>query len=85
VGSHSLSFLFRLVAVLHDVAGLEEDALRDLAPFPVPTQQKLEIHAEMLEFLVLRVPHDGSRLAVLLQGEALLVPADRFRFFDERR
>src|SRR3954464_13192389 len=38
----------------------------------------------MLELLVLRVLHDGPRLFVFLDGDALLIPVDRFTFFRER-
>ena len=38
--------------------GLEEDPLRDLAPARRAPQQELEVHAEVLELLALRVAHD---------------------------
>ena len=41
-------------------------------------QQELEVHAEVLELLALGVAHDRARLVVGLDGEPLLVPADRF-------
>src|SRR5467141_178165 len=81
----SILFLFRLVAVLHDIAGLEEYALQDFAPFLVPPHQELQIHPKMLELLVLRVSHDGLGLTVCFQRQSLLVPTDCFRLFDERR
>jgi hypothetical protein len=38
----------------------------------------------VLELLVLRVAHDGGGLAVLLDGQALGVPADRLGLLDQR-
>src|SRR6185437_14110409 len=38
----------------------------------------------MLELLLLRVLHDGLGLAILLEADPLLVPADRFSFLGER-
>ena len=43
--------LLGLLAVLDDVALLEEDALGDLAPERRPAQQELEVHAEVLVLL----------------------------------
>ena len=59
--------------------------LRDLAPQRRPPQQELEVHAEVLELLALGVAHDRPRLAVGLDGEALLVPADRLGLLGQRR
>ena len=77
--------LLGLLAVLDDVAGLEEDALGDLAPRGRPAQQELEVHAEVLELLALRVAHDRAGLGVGLDREALLVPADRLGLLGQRR
>jgi hypothetical protein len=41
-------------------------------------QQELEIHPEVLELLVACVFHDLLRIHVLLEGDTLLIPADRF-------
>ena len=73
-----------LLAVLDDVAGLEEDALGDLAPDRRPAQEELEVHAEVLELLALRVAHDRLRHGVGLDREALLVPADRLGLLGQR-
>ena len=51
-----------LLAVLDDVTGLEEHALGDLAPDRRAAQEKLEVHAEVLELLALGVAHDRLRL-----------------------
>src|SRR5439155_9711491 len=77
--------VLRLLAVLDDVAGLEEDALDDLAEDRLAAEQELEVHAEVLELLLLRVLHDRARLAVALDREPLLVPADRLGLLDQRR
>src|SRR3954462_10322618 len=74
VRRHSFSSFFRLIAMLDDVAGFEQDASQQLAPLLVSAQQELEVHTEVLELLMLRVAHDGSRLPVLLQRKTLLVP-----------
>src|ERR1700681_1146752 len=71
------AFFFRLYAVLHDIAGLEENSLQDLAPFGLSTQKELEVHPEVLELLVLRVAHDVPRRTILLQRKALLIPPYR--------
>src|SRR3954471_7708993 len=78
-----LGLLGRL-AVLDDVTVLEQDPLRDLAPQGRAPQQELQVHAEVLELLALGVGHDRARLAVGLEGEALLVPADRLGFLGQR-
>ena len=57
----------RLFPVLDYVAGPEEDFLHDVAPLRLLPQEKLEIHPEMLEFLLLGVPHDGLRFPILLE------------------
>src|SRR6185369_11903112 len=79
-----LARLLRLVPQLHDVALGEEDALEHLAPLRLLAEEELEVHPEVLHLLVLRVLHDGLRLTVLLDGEALLIPADRFGLLDQR-
>ena len=71
--------------MLDDVALLEEDSLGDLPPQRRAAQQELEVHAEVLELLALRVAHDRPRLAVGLDGDALLVPADRLGLLGQRR
>ena len=73
------------LAVLDDVAVLEQDPLRDLAPQRDRAQQELHVHAEVLELLALRVAHDRVRFAVRLDREALLIPADRLGFLGQRR
>ncbi len=73
-----------LLAVLHDVPGLEEDALGDLAPGRGAPQQELEVHAEVLELLALRVAHHRERLGIGLDGDPLLIPADRLGFLGQR-
>src|SRR5207302_7543055 len=73
-----------LLSVLDDVTRLKEDTLRDLPPARRAAQQKLEIHAEVLELLALGVPHDRERLAVALDRQALLIPADRVSLLGER-
>src|SRR5215213_8759605 len=64
-------------AARDDVAVPEEDPLRDLAPEWRAPQQELQVHAEVLELLALRIGHDRARFAVGLEGEALLIPPDR--------
>src|SRR5579871_6624105 len=66
-----------LLGVLDHVAGLEENALGDLAPLRRATEQELEIHAEVLELLTLRVGHHRAGLWIGLDGQSLLVPSDR--------
>ena len=77
--------LFALLAALHDVAVGEEDGLERLPPLGLFAQEELEVHAEVLHLLLLRVLHDRLRGLVLLQRDALLVPADGFRFLGEGR
>src|SRR4051812_5804241 len=43
--------LLGLLTVLDDVARLEQDALRDLAPRRRPAQKELQVHAEVLVLL----------------------------------
>ena len=82
--SDERGLLLGLLAVLDDVAGLEEDPLGDLAPDRRAAQQELEVHAEVLELLALRVAHDRPRLGVRLDRQALLVPADRLGLLGQR-
>src|SRR4051794_10700255 len=76
--------LLGFVAMLDDVARLEQNAFECVAPLRFLAQQKLEVHAKMLHLLVLRVAHDRERVFVFLDREALLVPTDRLRLLDER-
>jgi ketosteroid isomerase-like protein len=71
--------------VLDDVALLEEDPAGDLTPQRRAPQQELEIHGEVLELLALCVAHDGLRLAIGLDRQALLIPAERFGLLGKRR
>src|SRR5947209_8029531 len=48
-------------------------------------EQQLEVHGEVLELLPLSVRHDRACLGIRLDGDALLVPADRLGLFGERR
>jgi uncharacterized membrane protein YeaQ/YmgE (transglycosylase-associated protein family) len=48
-------------------------------------RQKLQRHREVLEFLLLRVLHDGARLRVSFDRESLLVPADGLGLLLQRR
>src|SRR5207302_3671517 len=50
--------LLGLLPVLHDVPRLEEDLLELGPPLRHPPEEKLQVHAEMLELLALRVGHD---------------------------
>ena len=77
--------LLCLLAVLDDVAVLEENPERDLAPERGTAQQELQIHAEVLELLPLGIAHDRPRLGVRLDRHALLVPADRLGLLGQRR
>src|SRR5215208_3433286 len=78
------SFFLRLFAVLDDVARLEEDAAERLPPGWLAPKQELQVHAKVLELLLLGVPHDRPRLLVSLDGETLRVPVDRFGLLDQR-
>ena len=75
--------LFGRLTVLDDVSRLEEDLLEGDVPLLVAADEELQIHSEVLELLLLRVLHDRARLCILLECEALLVPADRLRLFDQ--
>ena len=70
--------------MLDDVPRLEQDPLRDLPPRRGAPEQELEVHAEVLELLALRVAHHCGRLGVGLDREALLVPPDRLRLLGQR-
>lgn len=67
--------------VLGDVTLFKEDALGGDPPFRSAAEEKLQIHAEMQEFLFLGVLHDFARLVVLLDGDTLLIPVDGLTFF----
>src|SRR5919108_422106 len=56
--------LLRLLAMLDDVAFLEEDAECDLPPQRGAPQQELQVHAEVLELLALGIAHDRPCLKV---------------------
>src|SRR5438270_819638 len=70
--------------MLDDVTGSKQDSLCDLPPRWRAPQQELEIHAEVLELLSLRVTHHGERLGIGLDRDALLVPADRLGLLSKR-
>ena len=72
------------LAVRDDVALLEQDPPRDLAPLRLLAQQELEVHAEVLELLADRVGHDRARGRVRLDRQPLLVPADRLGLLGQR-
>jgi len=57
---------------------------RAIRHFGVRRSKKLEVHPEMLELLTLGVLHDRLRLRIRLEGDALLVPADRLRLLSQR-
>src|SRR4030095_9108642 len=71
--------------VLDDVALLEEDLLQGEAPFLLAPGEELQVHREVEELLALGVLHDRLRGRILLQREALRVPADRLCFLLQRR
>src|SRR5205807_2882355 len=73
-----------LLAVLDDVAILKQDPLGNLAPRRSASEQELQIHAEVLELLALRVAHDREGFGVGLDRETLLIPADRFGLLGQR-
>ena len=70
--------------MLDDVALGEEDLLEHGAPLGLAPGQEFQGHRKVFELLFLGVLHDGLRLGVTLEGEALLVPADGLRLFLER-
>src|ERR1700736_3415134 len=80
----SVHVLLGLFPVLDNVARLKKNILQDRAPVGLLSQQELEIHAEVLELLLLRVLHDGSGGLVLLNRNALLIPVNGLGLFDHR-
>jgi hypothetical protein len=64
---------------------LKQDPARDLSPQRRAAQQKLEVHAEVLELLALGVLHDRQRVWIGLDRKTLLVPADGFGLLGQRR
>src|SRR5215217_5164064 len=87
VGAACLRLLLCLLALfpmLDDASLPKEDRLQGSSPLWRPSQQELQIHAEVLELFRLRVGHDGARLGVRFHRQSLLVPADRFRLLSER-
>src|SRR6187551_411872 len=72
------------LAVFDDIARLEEDALQHSGPLRLAAAEGLEVHREVLELLALRVLHDRPGVGILLDIQALLVPADRLRLLDQR-
>src|SRR4051812_37174716 len=83
--SGEVRILLGLLSRGDDVTLGEQDLLQDLPPLRRAAEQELEIHPEVLELLELRVLHDGARLRVALDRDALLVPADGLRLLEERR
>src|SRR3954462_2137803 len=79
----SVDLLLASLAPLDDVAGREQDLLQLRPPVVLSPQQELEIHAEVLELFLLRVLHDGARLGVGFDGDALLIPVDRLGLLDQ--
>ena len=55
-----------------------------VGPLRAPAEQELEVHREVLVLLVARVGDDRARVLVLLDGEALLVPADGLGLLRQR-
>src|SRR6185369_3464264 len=83
--AESVDGFLGLLAALDDIAGAEQNGLELLLPVGGPAQQEFQVHAEVLEFFLERVLHDCLGLLVLLQRDALGVPADRLRLLDQRR
>src|SRR3954451_20773354 len=83
VGSLVGVFL-RLLAVFYYIALLEEDILHGDAPLRLAAQQKLQVHAKVLDLFLLRVAHDGAGVPILFDGYALLVPVYGLVLFYER-
>src|SRR5207248_1240605 len=79
----SSALLVRLLPMLDDIAGLEQNVLENRSPLRRLAEQEFEIHPKVLELFLLRIAHDGARRFVLLDRDALLVPADRLRLFGE--
>src|SRR3954454_21789251 len=76
--------LLGLLALLDDVAVGEEHLLHRRPPLRGAAQEELEVHREVLELLLLGVPHDGAGLVVALEGAPLPVPADGLRLLGQR-
>ena len=79
-----LGAVFGFFTVLHNVAGLEEDPLQHLPPDRFLAEQKLQVHSEVFELLLLSVLHNRLRFGVFLNRDSLLIPTDGFGFFDDR-
>src|SRR5678815_380665 len=79
----SARFFLRLFTVLNYVARREENTLKGLTKKRLLAENEFEVHAEMLEFLFLRVLHDRFGLGVLLHRNPLLVPVDRLGLLDQ--
>src|SRR5690349_14514280 len=79
----SVCFLFRGHALFDDFASGEQYRFEFLAPEWGAAEEEFEIHSEVLEFLFLGIFHDGPRFRVAFDSNALLVPANRLRLFDE--
>ena len=75
----------RRLAVLDDVALLEEHSFGDFSPLRLAAKQELEVHAEVLVLLADGIGHDAPRFGIALDRQALLVPADRLRLLGQRR
>src|SRR6476661_9354697 len=80
----SVDVLLGLFAERHDVANGKQNPFQLATPVSLVTEQEFKIHSEVLEFLLLRILHDRLRRTVLLDRDALLVPANRLRLLDER-
>ena len=61
----SIGFLLADFPSLDDASLGEKDLLELGSPILLATQQKFEIHPEMLELFLLCVPHDGPRRRIL--------------------
>jgi hypothetical protein len=70
--------------MLDDISVPEQDAPGDASPRRRAPQQKLEVHAEVLELLALGVAHDRAGLRVALERQPLLVPPDCLRLLGQR-
>jgi hypothetical protein len=79
-----LGSVLGFLAVLDDVTGLKEDPLQHLPPDRFLAEQKLQVHSEVFELLLLSVLHNRLRFGVFLNLNSLLIPTDGFGFFDDR-
>ena len=79
-----LRVFFGILPVLDDVAFFKKNSLQNLTPRGFPAAEEFEVHAEMLELLLLRVPHDRPGLFIFLDRDALFVPANCLRLFRKR-